>query len=292
VGSRITEEKVTSAVAVEVLKRIAADDIVLPALPVVASKCLALLSGPDFSLDQVARLIETDPILAAQVVRLANVASRAPVTPVRSIVECATRVGASELRVFLLETSARRIFESSDREISEMCRGLWQHSLAVAILARDLLQQAKSENAEAGYLGGLLHDIGKPVTAAMLLDAERRLRGKQTQNWFDPNAWSELISSTHRVVGAALAEKWGLPDAVQRSIHECDDYDSTNTHSTANAVRFANALAKQAGVYVGPTDDDEVRSQVFVGQALFAIDEERVQYLTTFLKERVNERMV
>ena len=278
--------------AVEVLKRIAADDIVLPALPVVASKCLALLSGPDFSLDQVARLIETDPILAAQVVRLANVASRAPVTPVRSIVECATRVGASELRVFLLETSARRIFESSDREISEMCRGLWQHSLAVAILARDLLQQAKSENAEAGYLGGLLHDIGKPVvTAAMLLDAERRLRGKQTQSWFDPAAWLRIISDSHRRIGVALAAKWSLPDSVRNSIRDGGDYDPVEPHSLANAVRFANALAKQAGVYVGPTDDDEIQSQVFVGQALFAIDEERLKYLTTYLKERVNERL-
>lgn len=288
----MTDAEVTSQVADVVLKRIASDDIVLPALPVVASKCLGLLSGPDFSLSHVANLIESDPILAAQVVRLANVASRAPVTPVRSILECVTRIGASELRVFLLESSARRIFESSDRGISEMCRGLWEHSLAVALLARDLLEQARAAHPEAGYLGGLLHDIGKPVTAAMLLEAERRLRGKQTQTWFDPEGWSELISRTHRVVGVALAQRWGLPESVRRSISECDDYDSSDTHSTANAIRFANALAKKEGVYVGAVDPEENKSQVFVGRALFGVDDERERDLTTYLKERVNERMV
>lgn len=291
-GSRVSDVEVSSQVEEAVLRRIAVDDIDLPPLPAVAARCLSLLNAPDFSLLDVARLIESDPILAAQVIRLANAASRAPVAPIRSISECVSRVGGSELRLFLVETAARRTFESVDRDIAKMCRGLWEHSLAVAVLTRDLLHQTKANRPEAGYLGGLLHDIGKPVTATMLLDAETRLRGKRTQNWFLPEAWNALVSRVHRTVGVALATKWGLPDAIGRSIRDAADYDSAEPHSEANAVRLANAVAKREGLYVGPVDEEEIESQIFVGRALFGVDDGALQYLTRSLKERISERMV
>lgn len=291
-GARLSDVQVSSQVEEVVLRRIAADEIALPPLPQMAARCLTLLNGPSFSLAEVSRLIETDPILAAQVVRLANVASRAPVTPIRSIAECVSRIGSNELRLFLIETSARKTFESLDRDISRMCRGLWEHSLAVALLARDLLRQARVDRPDTGYLGGLLHDIGKPVTATMLLDAETRLRGKRTRNWFPPATWGALIASIHRTVGVALAVKWGLPESIGRSIRDAADYDSTEPHTEANAVRLANALAKREGIYVGDVDDEEIKSQIFVGRALFAVDDEQLQYLTRYLKERVSERLV
>jgi len=292
VGTRISDDQVSSQVEDAVLRRIAADDIDLPPLPAVAARCLGLLNSPDFSLGDVGRVIESDPILAAQVIRLANVATRAPVAPIRSIGECVSRIGASELRLFMIETSARRTFESNDRDIARMCRGLWEHSLAVAVMARDLLRHAKVARPDAGYLGGLLHDIGKPVTATMLLDAETRLRGTRTQSWFPPETWNALVSRIHRTVGVALAVKWSLPDEIVRGIRDAADYDSSDPHSQANAVRLANALAKREGVYVGSVDSDEIESQIFVGRALFGVDDDQLTYLTRYLKERIAERMI
>ncbi len=203
-----------------------------------------------------------------------------------------SRIGAGDLRLFLIETSTRRTFESVDRDIARLCRGLWEHSLAVAVMTRDLLRLAKVNRAEAGYLGGLLHDIGKPVTATMLLDAETRLRGTRTQNWFPPDTWSALVTQVHRTVGVALATKWGLPDSIGNSIRDSVDYDSSDPHSDANAVRLANALAKREGLYVGAVDEAEIESQIFVGRALFAVSDEQLVYLTRYLKERITERMV
>lgn len=291
-GSRISDVQVSSQVEEAVLRRIAADDLDLPPLPAVAARCLALLNAPDFSLADVARLIESDPILAAQVIRLANAAIRAPVAPIRSIAEGVSRMGAADLRLFLIETAARRTFESNDPDIARICRGLWEHSLAVAVMARDLLRHAKAARPDAGYLGGLLHDIGKPVTATMLLDAETRLRGKRTQSWFPPETWNTLVSRIHRTVGVALAAKWSLPDEIVRSIRDAADYDSTDPHSQANAVRLANALAKREGLYVGAVDSEEMEAQIFVGRALFNVDEDQLTYLTRYLKERISERMV
>jgi putative nucleotidyltransferase with HDIG domain len=294
VGPRISDAAIAEQVQAAVLQRLEADDLVLPAMPLAVSKCLALLQDPNLSLAGVARVIETDPIVAAQIVRLANVAARAPVAPVRSITECVTRLGAMDLQLFLIETAARRVFESTDRHIAEICRGLWAHSLAVAMLARDLLKQSAGERpslTDEAYLAGLLHDIGKPVLAAMLLDAEKRLRGTRTKGWMPPATWLRLISESHRRIGVALAEKWNMPEGVRLSIRDAGVYDTAEPHSTANAVRLANALSKLEGVYVGVMDEAETESLVAAGRALFGLDDARLDFLTTYLKERVNERL-
>jgi putative nucleotidyltransferase with HDIG domain len=287
----VNDAAIANRIQEAVLHRVEADDLILPTMPVVVSKCLGLLDNPDRSLRDVALVIETDPLIAAQIVRLANVASRAPVGPIRSISDCVTRLGASELHLFLIETAARRMFESTDRHIAQICRALWGHSLAVAILTRDLVREARNGRADEGYLAGLLHDVGKPVVATMLLDAEQRLRGKRTQSWIMPAAWLRIISGSHRRIGVALAEKWKLPAGVRDSIRDAGDYDPVDPHALANAVRLANAVTKVEGVYVGAMDEEETAAIVASGRALFGVDDGQLKYLTTYLKERVNERL-
>jgi putative nucleotidyltransferase with HDIG domain len=291
VGAGVNDAAIAERIQAEVLARMETDDLVLPTMPIVVSKCLGLLDNPDLSLRDVAQVIETDPLIAAQIVRLANVAARAPASPIRSITDCVTRLGVSELQLFLIESAARRMFESSDRHIAQICRGLWSHSLAVAILSRDLVREARNPRADEGYLAGLLHDIGKPVVASLLLEAEKRLRGARTQSWIMPAAWLRIISASHRRVGVALAGRWQLPESVRASIRDAGDYDPAEPHSLANAVRLANAITKLEGVYVGAMDEAATASTVSTGRALFGIDDAQLKYLTTYLKERVNERL-
>jgi putative nucleotidyltransferase with HDIG domain len=291
VGPRSNDPAIGDRIQAALLQQLESGDFILPAMPVVVSRCLGLLDNPDLSLRDVAAVIETDPLVAAQVVRLANVAARAPVAPVRSITECVTRLGVSELQLFLIETAARRAFESTDRHITQICRGLWGHSLAVAILTRDLVQHARSARADEGYLAGLLHDVGKPVVATMLLDSEKRLRGTRTQSWLVPAAWLRIISDSHRRIGVALADRWNLPAAVRSSIRDSGGYDASEPHSLANAVRLANAMTKIEGVYVGAMDEVETEAIIAAGRALFGVDDRQLKYFTTYLKERVNERL-
>jgi putative nucleotidyltransferase with HDIG domain len=274
-----------------VLKRIEADDLALPSVPVVAARCLELLSEPDFSVTDIARRIESDPLLAARIVRLANSAARATLEPARSVVQSVMRLGGDELRTMMFEVAARPIFESHDRTISVLGRALWTHSVAVALLARAVVRRIKGLHPEAAYLAGLLHDIGKPLMAAMLLEAERRLFGKQTRTWLVPATWLALISNVHRRVGIRLAETWRLPELVQRSVRDANDYDTSDPANPANAVRFANALAKSAGLYAGDFDPADVESLVFVGRKLFSFSDRDIATLTEGLRERVDERL-
>lgn len=275
-----------------VTKRIAADQLVLPAIPAVALKCLNLIKDPDFSLKEAASIIERDPMLTAQILRLANSAAMATRDPAQSVLQAVTRMGIQKLRTFLVESSARKVFESRDPRIVEASRGVWEHSVAVAMLGRDVVAFSNSGSPDFGYLGGLLHDVGKPIVAAMLLEAEKAILGaKSSATWIGSGEWIGVVQRVHRQVGVALAEKWEMPEPVCRGIRDCQDYDNSDRLSIANAVRFANALAKQQGIYVGDVVTEDIDALVMIGRSLLGLDEETVSRLTTGLRDKVKEQL-
>jgi putative nucleotidyltransferase with HDIG domain len=288
---RISDEEMAARVAESVLQRIDARDLGLPTMSIVAARCLETLSRPDFSVSDLARTIETDPLMAARIVRLANSAGRATLEPSRSVLQSIMRLGTDELRSFILEVAARPIFESHDRAIAELGRALWSHSVAVALVSRAVVRRARGAHPEAAYLAGLLHDIGKPLMASMLLDAERRLFKVRTRTWLFPDAWLGLIARTHRSLGIALSAAWRLPDLVVQTITGAHTLDPAAAASPANAVCFANALAKAAGLYAGEFDRAAVDDLIDEGRLLFALSEQDVKSLTNGLADRVAERL-
>ena len=274
-----------------VLGRIAADRLVLPAMPATATRCIAMVRDPDINMRQVASTLSRDPMLAAQVLRLANSAAYSGTGAVKSIDQAVTRVGAQKLKTLLIEVSARLVFDSRDPRIAQAFRGIWEHSIAVGLLARDVSAVASGSDPDATYLAGLLHDVGKPVVAAMLLEAEKMIGTGSEGAWIEHRSWLAAVHETHRTVGAAMAEKWHLPDGVVSCIRDCHEYDTNERLSTPNVVRFANALAKKAGVYVGEVDAEDTDALVMIGRSLLGLDEEVIDRLSRDLKDRVKQQM-
>jgi putative nucleotidyltransferase with HDIG domain len=286
------QERLAAQLESIVTKRIASDQLVLPSMPAVAAKTLALTKDPDFSLKTAAALIEKDPSMAAQLIKLASSAAMGSRDGIKSVLAAVTRLGVQKLKLFLIESAARKMFESRDPRISEATKGLWEHSLGVAMLARDVVAFSNSGDPDLGYLAGLLHDIGKPVVAALLLETEKSVLGaKATAIWISGPEWIGVIQRCHQRVGVALAEKWELPEPVGRAIRDCTDYDNTDRLSIANSVRFANALAKQQGLYVGDVDKDDVDALVMIGRSLLNLDDAIVSRLTGGIKALVRDTL-
>src|SRR5262249_9669394 len=152
----------------------------------------------------------------------------------------------------LFELSARQVFQSRDARIAKATRSMWDHSVAVALVARDLCALSqKADEMDSAYLAGLLHDVGKPIVAAMLLEAEKLIAGGPGGGWITSDAWIEVIAKVHRPVSLALAQRWNLPDDVQATMKDLSDYDTAARQCASNFVRFANAVAKREGLYVG-----------------------------------------
>ena len=133
-----------------VKSRIEKDSLTLPTLPAVAIRAIELTRTADFNLQAATSLIEKDPVLAVQVLRLCKSAAVATREPCNTIGQAISRLGAKNLRGVLLEISSRRSLESRDPKVTTAVKTLWEHSRAVAQLAQRVavVSGASDPNAE------------------------------------------------------------------------------------------------------------------------------------------------
>jgi putative nucleotidyltransferase with HDIG domain len=282
------DKKLAGEIERIVLGRIASGKLVIPSSPAAATRCMNLLRQPDFDQRKLVDAIEAEPMLAATVLRGAGGAAYGG--SLRGLAQAVQRLGAQRLKTVVIEFASRQLFESRDREIHDASQKVWAHSVAVAILARDLAGLVGQTDADGCYLAGLLHDVGKPVVAAILLEAERKLR-PSGPSWLTAEAWSRTVEVAHRSVGVALAEKWGLPDEVTAGIRDCNDYDPGDRPRVANVVRYANAIAKREGFVTGPIDAADVDAMIMVGTSMLGADETVVNRLAKTLAERCEQHL-
>ncbi|HXI60746.1 MAG TPA: HDOD domain-containing protein [Polyangia bacterium] len=286
---RVQTKKVGSKLREIIAQRIATNRLTVPAMPVVALRCLEIMRNPNAEFAEIASTIEKDPLVASRLLRIVNSPAYGSREAISSVKRAVGRLGLQPLKLLLIEMSAREVFMSRNPRIRDAFRGIWEHCLAVGILARDTAFALNSGvDGEMAYLGGLFHDVGKPVTGALLLEAERSLIDDLDEPFMSDSLWMKVVDSAHRDVGAALAESWHLAPTVAETISDLTSYDTeAAARSCRNVVRYANALTKREGLYVGEIDLDAVLGVIADGRTLLGIDEPLEQRLIGGLRERV-----
>jgi putative nucleotidyltransferase with HDIG domain len=283
----MSAEKLAGELKAILLKRIAADQLVVPTMPAVSQRIGEVLREGEAGLKRGQELFGQDPFLAARAFRGSPAAKNAAARKL-TLGEVLNGLGSKGVRALLGEAAGQRMHVSRDPAISAAVKRIWEHGVAVGTLARDVLALSGQPDSEAAYLAGLLHDVGKVIVASILLEAERQTTEIYDRQWIPGAEWIEVVHLCHRPVGLALAEKWQLPDQVVRCMQADLDYDNSDRTSLANAVCFANALAKKSGVYVGPVDADDVDAIVMIGRSLIGVNDDILKTLLKGLKERVN----
>jgi putative nucleotidyltransferase with HDIG domain len=274
-----------------IFERLEHDSLLLPAMPAVAIRCLHVIDDPKQDFKSVAKLVGKDPVLAVHVLRLANSAAFPSRMQAATLEQAIARLGIEGLRLAICQFSLYRAFASKDERIQAAFLGIWEHSLAVALIAKELAGQVDGQGSldpNNLYLVGLLHDIGKPVVASMLLETEKLMAVQKSKvPWISHTIWRLVVDRAHRNVGVELARRWNLPACVGDAIEKCVGYDHTTPLATSNLVCLANAFAKVQGLYAGDFAADQVNALLIEGKELLDLPDEAMAMLCAGLYRRV-----
>lgn len=265
------------------MEKISSGKLVLPAMPQTAQRVIECLEANAHQ-ERAAGILEQDPVLALEVLRLVNSAGFATRSKIESISHAINIMGVSRLRSLLMTASARQMFVSRNRTIRDYTNALWAHSVGVAVTARQIAVRCAFQDKESPYMAGLMHDVGKPIVAIHLLDLERSVQRAQQDSWIDPQEWMGIVQDLHRPVGIAVAKAWNLSNETCKAIEDCVEFDPVERLSAANAVRFANALAKREGVYAGAVDIEQVETVIMIGRSILGLDDDGVAAMMNTLR--------
>ncbi len=182
--------------------------IELPSFPEVAVRVRRALAAEDTSVDQLVRIIGSEPALAARVLKMANSAalnrSGKPVTDLRAAI---TRLGQNMVRSASLSFAMAQLRQGSAwAPLEPWLREVWQRSTRVATLAFALARhQAREVNADEAFLAGLLHGLGQLYILTRAWQHPRLFA--------DESALRGILRDWHATVARAILENWEFPPA-------------------------------------------------------------------------------
>ncbi|TMA37135.1 MAG: HDOD domain-containing protein, partial [Deltaproteobacteria bacterium] len=127
----------------------------LPTVPVIVQRVVEALDRPEGGHADAAALIETDQVLTAHLLRVANSAFYGLSGTIASVGQALTVLGTTVARSLVYSTAVL------DLHID--LRGFWEHSVGTAVAAGTLARHLGLPRPEEVSGAGLLHDLGKVV---------------------------------------------------------------------------------------------------------------------------------
>ncbi len=239
---------VAESVARMLDKRIGAGDLDMPMLPAAATKLLALPEDADAR--ALCGALETDQVIAAHVLRLANSAAYRGATEIVSLSQAVARLGGRVIRqLVMLIVSDTQVFHSV--RFAEPVRLARERSVAAAVFSGETARQ-KRLSVEHSFLGGLLHNVGQPILWRLL---EQHVKGEASQSTLE-----DIVIKRHSVVGATLAAAWELPATLIDLLNNVEDspQPAEEVDDFVWVVRFGCACATQITNAGESTNDNDV----------------------------------
>ena len=223
------------------LKRIIMDTKTLPTLPSVIYKLNSLSENDKSSIQEMARIVSSDQVISARVLRLANSPSYG-FYRVSTISNAMILLGVNVVKSLALSSS---IFAIMEKNIV----GLWEHSLGVGAAANIIARKLGLPECEEIATAGLLHDIGKVLISIKCSDAEKEiLELVRERRIYTMEAEREIIDTDHAEVGGWLSKCWFLPDKLSEPIaFHHDVAESVNHRIKTAVVHIADILINASG---------------------------------------------
>ncbi|MBM3852134.1 MAG: HDOD domain-containing protein [Verrucomicrobia bacterium] len=167
---------------------------------------------------QIAEVIRRDPSLTARLLRMVNSVYFGLSTRVNNIEEAVFFLGLRQIRELSMATPVLEDMQHLQQSLGGGLpwKELWAHSLASAILTREILAATSLHvDDDTDYLVGLLHNVGKVVMAYAFPQELRQLMESPAST---PTEFArleiELIGWDHARIGADYLQRHQLSDEI------------------------------------------------------------------------------
>ncbi len=197
---------------------LSAGKVDLPSFPEIAVRVRRVLADQKASIDQVVRVVGSEPALAARLMRISNSASinRSG----RTIVDLRTainRIGYNMVRSAAMSFAMAQIRKANKLAgLEHYLNDLWQRSTLVAAFAYVLARTCSRVNPDEAMLGGMMHGIGK-------LYVLTRATG-HPELFADSDMLTGIIDDWHASIGKAILENWDFSEEMAAAIGDQDDH--------------------------------------------------------------------
>lgn len=205
-------------------------------LPDIASKLLEILQQDDIDVNEIVRLIESDPVISMKTLKMAN----SPLFQVRSEVVNLSHaiqiLGTKRVSDIVFSVSLHsKLFIGRNLNIYPLLEKYFYNSFLIGNLSKVFIDSFDSRLRNGLFVSGLLHDIGRMIMIQMEpLDYVKVIKLTELEDISEIEAENAVFREDHRSVGSKLSEVWSLPDMVHSVIKYYYTPETANNYQSLN----------------------------------------------------------
>jgi HD-like signal output (HDOD) protein len=192
------------------------DVAVLPSLPDLALRIRKTIDDDISDAGAIARLVESDPAMAAKLLKVANSALYGGLGSIDTTSAAVVRLGMKITLQLVLSFALQEVFKSEDALIRGRMQELWRHSTNIAAFCFVLARRMRGIDPEEALLIGLVHDVG----AIPILNYAQQYR-----ELTDGADTLELtINRMRGELGAMILRDWRFPPVIVAGARDAENW--------------------------------------------------------------------
>lgn len=219
----------------------------LAVFPFTVAKVLHITGSEKTGAGDLAKVIETDPAIVANILKVSNTVFFASSNRrISSIKDAVVRIGFRETKRIVMAMSVMELFSKKDTSFGFNRMDFWYHSLATALISAHIAQRMGNINREEAFLAGLLHDFGVllldeffPTIFSKILEATTNNSSRFIDNE------KKLLNITRNDIIQELFTLWKIPDSIIGAIK--NHYEICNENKKVETANDKISLC----VYMG-----------------------------------------
>ena len=205
-------------------------------LPRICAELAQLTAQQTVDAAQLARLIQSDPSLAGELMRVANSAAMRPRATVVSLRQAVSWLGVAEVRNIAMAVMLHgEVFVAPGHEPES--EELWREALLSGLWAKEIARERR-KHVESAFLAALMHRTGAALGVKILSQYEAEQR-----TVMDAGSFAELVAEFEPAFGRLLMNNWCLAGEVQDAACDWRDYSHSSRSDLAGTVNAAHLLA-------------------------------------------------
>ncbi|MCF8092530.1 MAG: HDOD domain-containing protein [Desulfotignum sp.] len=211
--------RLTLPTETQIKKSLRLDSSRLPGFPRAAARLIKASREDVVSLKDFAKILQTDPGLCVQVLRIVNSPVYGLDRKITTLSDAVAFLGMDEIRKQAIRVSLFQQMFKNGRANSFDMPCFRRHALSVAVLGSKIARAIPYPDPDEAYVAGLLHDVGKVFLAAQGRTGYGEfIRGLSPETELVIESERGTLGLGHDEVGAWFCDLWKLPENLTAAV--------------------------------------------------------------------------
>ncbi len=225
----------------------------LTPIPAVANQLLAVVDTPDSSMEDIAQVIQYDPMITVNVLKKCNSAYLGLKHPVETIKDAVNMLGTDQVVELALVKSGAQVLSGSRKGYGLDNGDMWEYSVSSAVIAKQVASTLSLKNKNTIFTAALIKDIGKVILEKYVSREFKQIKMFVKDHGFSfREAEKKVLGIDHAELGALIAKTWKFsPKMIKLIFHHHLSDEKMMEDKEIAAVYLADCICMMVGNGLG-----------------------------------------